>query len=78
MVPIAIAIPESATIFASTLNSFIATNTIKIATGNKPEIKIEALKLKTIIIITKMVIKISKVNASVSVSKVSTISSERS
>ena len=78
IVPIAIAIPESATILASMLNSFMATKTIKTATGNNPEIKMEALKLKTIIIITKMVINISNVNASLRVSKVSTISSVRS
>ena len=56
----------------------MATKTIKTATGSNPEIKMEALKLKTIIIITKMVINISNVSASLSVSKVSTISSERS
>ena len=78
IVPIAIAIPDNATILASTLKSFIAINTIKTATGNKLEIKIEALKLKTIIKITKMVIKISKINASLSVPNVSFINSDRS
>ena len=75
IVPIAIAIPESATIFASTLNIFIAINTINTATGSRPDIKIEALKLKTIIIITRIVIIISNVKASFSVPKVSWISS---
>ena len=71
IVPIAIAIPDNATIFASTPKSFIAINTIKTATGNRPEINTEARKLNTIIIITKMVINISNVKASLSVPKVS-------
>ena len=45
MVPIAIAIPERATILASTPKYFIAINTDKIATGNRPEISKEALRL---------------------------------
>ena len=75
IVPIAMAIPDKATMFASTLNSFIEIKTINTATGNSPEISTEALKLNTIIIITKMVIKISNVSASSSVPKVSWISS---
>ena len=71
MVPIAMAIPERATILASTPKSFMAINTINTATGNKPEISTDALKLNTITIITKMVINISKVNASFRVPKVS-------
>ena len=71
MVPIAMAIPDKATILASTPKNFIATNTIKTATGNKPEINIEARKLNTITMITKIVIKISKVKASLSVPNVS-------
>ena len=71
IVPIAMAIPESATILASTLNSFIEIKTIKTARGNKPPISNEALKLKTITIITKIVISISKVKASSSVFSVS-------
>ena len=71
MVPIAIAIPERATIFASTPKSFMAIKTIKTATGNKPEIKMEARRLNTIMMITKMVINISNVNASLSVPNVS-------
>ena len=71
IVPMAIAIPESATIFASTLKIFIAINTNKTATGSRPDIKIEARRLKTIIIITKIVIKISNVKASFNVPKVS-------
>ena len=74
----AIAIPDNATIFASTLNNFIAIKTINTATGNRLEIKMEAFKLKTIITITKMVIKISKFNASFSVPNVSFINSDRS
>ena len=71
MVPIAMAIPDKATIFASTSNNFMAIKTINTATGNNPEIKIEARKLKTITIITKMVIKISKLKASFKVPNVS-------
>ena len=71
MVPIAIAIPERATMFASTPKSFMAMNTINTATGNNPEISTETRKLKTIIIMTKMVIKISNNKASFSVPKVS-------
>jgi hypothetical protein len=74
IVPMAIAIPERATILASTLNSFMLINTIKTATGNNPEISIEALKLNTIIIITNMVISISRVSASFKVPIVSFIS----
>ena len=71
IVPIAIAIPDNATIFASTPKSFIAINTIRTATGNSPEISTEARRLNTIIIITKMVINISSVKASLSVPNVS-------
>ena len=71
IVPIAIAIPDNATILASTPKSFIAINTIKTATGNKPEINTEARRLNTIMIMTKMVMNISKVKASLSVPNVS-------
>ena len=71
IVPMAMAIPDSATMFASTLKSFIAIKTINTATGNNPEINIEARKLKTMIMITKMVIRISKLRASLSVPRVS-------
>ena len=75
IVPIAIAIPESATIFASTPKSFMVIKTIKTATGNNPDISIEARRLKTITIMTKIVIRISKIKASLSVPNVSSISS---
>ena len=71
MVPIAMAIPDKATILASTLKSFMAINTMSTATGSSPEIKMEARRLNTMMIITKMVIKISKVSASFKVPKVS-------
>ena len=71
IVPIAIAIPDSATILASTPKSFIAINTINTATGNSPEINTEARRLNTIMIMTKMVMSISKVKASLSVPNVS-------
>ena len=45
MVPIAIAIPDRATILASTPKSFMAIKTSKIATGSSPEISMEALRL---------------------------------
>ena len=71
MVPIAMAIPESATMLASTLKSFIVMNTIRMATGNNPEIRMEARRLNTITIITSMVIRISSVSASFNVNNVS-------
>ena len=71
IVPMAMAIPERATMLASTLNAFIAIKTIRTATGNKPEMRIEALKLRTITTITKIVIRISRVKASFNVPKVS-------
>ena len=75
IVPMAIAIPDKATILASTLNSFIEIKTIKTAMGSKPEISREALRLKTITIMTNMVIRISKVKASSKVFNVSLMSS---
>ena len=75
MVPMAMAIPESATILASTPNSFMEMNTINTATGNRPEIRIEALRLNTMTTITKMVIRISRVSASFKVPNVSWMSS---
>ena len=74
----AIAIPDNATILASTLKSFIAINTINTATGSKPEIRIDARRLNIIRMMTKIVISISKDNASLSVPKVSLMSSDLS
>ncbi len=78
IVPIAMAIPESATMLASTLKNFMAINTIRTATGSNPEINADARRLNTIMIMTKIVINISSVRASLSVPKVSCISSVRS
>ena len=78
IVPMAMAIPDRATMLASTLNNFIAMNTISTATGKSPEISREALRLKTITIITKMVMRISILRASSSVCKVSCIKMDRS
>jgi len=78
IVPMAMAIPESATILASTPNNFILINTSSTATGNKLEIKSEALMLNTMTTTTKMVIRISRVRASCSVARVSLMSSLRS
>ena len=75
IVPMAIAIPDNATILASIPNAFMAINTINTASGNNPEIKIEALRLNTIMMITSMVIKISRASASFKVPKVSLIKS---
>ena len=71
MVPMAIAIPERATILASTPKSFIAINTIRIATGSNPEINNEAFRLYTMTTTIRMVIRTSKMSAKLSVSKVS-------
>ncbi len=78
MVPIAMAIPERATILASTPKSFMEINTISTATGSNPEISTEARRLNTITIITRTVISISSVRASLRVPSVSWISSVRS
>ncbi len=45
MVPIAMAIPDKATILAGTLKSFMEMKTISTATGNNPEINTEARRL---------------------------------
>ena len=73
MVPMAMAIPDKATILASTLKKNMAIKTMSTATGSKPAISKEALRLKTMTTMTKMVIKISKLRASFRVPKVSSI-----
>ena len=77
-VPIAMAMPERATMLASTPKNFMAIKTMSTATGKRPEISTEARRLNTMMTMTKMVIRISKVKASLSVPKVSCISSVRS
>ncbi len=78
MVPMAMAIPERATILASTPKSFMLIKTISTATGSNPDIRMEARRLNTITTITRMVTKISRVRASLRVPRVSWISSVRS
>ena len=56
----------------------MAINTMNTATGNKPDINIEARMLNTIIIMTKIVMRISNVKASFSVPNVSLINSDLS
>ena len=75
IVPMAIAIPESATIFASTANNFIAIKTMRTATGNKPETTIDILRLRSITRTTKIAINISKYKAELSVPSVLLINS---
>ena len=72
-VPMAMAIPDRETIFASTLNTFIAIKVIITARGRRPEIKSELLKCITIRRTTIMVTKISSVKADFKVPRVSYI-----
>ncbi len=58
MVPMAMAIPERATILASTPKYRMAINTISTDMGNRPDIKNEALRLMTMTIMTRMVMMI--------------------
>ena len=57
--PMAIAIPDNATILASTPVSFIIMNVISTATGSNPEIITEALRLNINTIITIILISTS-------------------
>ncbi len=63
MVPIAIAIPDNATMFASTPNAFIAMKHIRTASGSNALIKIELRMCRTITKITMIVTRISSVSA---------------
>ena len=78
IVPMAIAIPESATIFASTPNQRIPKNAKRTAIGRRSAIKIAERKCITIIKTTMIVIKISSISALESVSSVSPIRVVRS
>ena len=75
IVPIAIAIPDKATIFASTPKYRIAIKHIKTATGSDPATNNDDLKLSSIKITTIMVISICNPIASSKVPKVSLIKS---
>ena len=78
IVPIAMAIPDKATIFASTLNNFIPIKTNSTVSGSMAEMSKEDRKCINIIRITIMVIRISSRKASFNVSSVSWISPVRS
>jgi len=45
IVPIAMAMPDKATMFASTPKNFMLIKTISTATGNRLEIRMDALRL---------------------------------
>ncbi len=76
--PIAIAIPERATIFASTPKRRITINVIKTPIGKRLDIKNDARRFITKSKTTIMLIRISSVNASSSVPSVSLIKPVRS
>ena len=67
------AIPDKATILASTPNLRILIKVISTPIGSKLEIKTDARRLKTSINTTKILINISNVKASCKVPKVSLI-----
>ena len=71
IVPMAIAMPESATIFASTPIVFIAIKHINTARGKRPLISMEILKFITKTSTTMMVTKISSTSAAFNVPNVS-------
>ena len=71
MVPIAIAIPDSATILASTPKTFIAIKQISIARGSSALINTELLRCNTRTITTIIVTSISSVRAVLNVPNVS-------
>ena len=71
IVPMAMAMPDSATMFASTPNSFIAMKHIRTASGSTAEIKIELRRCMTITITTMIVTRISSTSAVFSVPSVS-------
>ncbi len=71
MVPMAIAIPDRATMLASTPNVFMAMNTIKTASGNNALMRMELRRCSTITRITMIVTRISSDSAVLSVPSVS-------
>ena len=78
IVPIAIAIPESATTLASTPKCFIAMKHINTDSGNRPEIIPALRRCATISSTTSTVTRISSRSASLSVPSVSWINPVRS
>ena len=71
IVPMAIAMPDSATIFASTPKVFIAIKHISTAKGSRPLMSTELLRCTTKTITTMIVTRISSVRAVFNVPKVS-------
>ncbi|MEZ4930188.1 MAG: hypothetical protein R2777_09320 [Chitinophagales bacterium] len=78
IVPTAIAIPERAIYCINAIKYFMAIKHIKTATGNEAATNKEDLKLNSIKITTIIVISISNPNASCKVPNVSLIKSVRS
>ena len=71
--PIAIAIPDNATIFASTPKNLISMKVISTPAGKRPAMITDALRLRTRTIITIMLMRISCESADPSVPIVSLI-----
>ena len=78
MTPMAMAIPDRATILASIEKNFIRMKVISTPMGRRLEIRKEALRFITSTITTRMLIKISWDRADSSVPSVSRISPDRS
>ncbi len=78
MVPMAMAIPERATMLASTPKSFMAMKHISTASGKSPEMRMELRRCATIKSTTMMVTRISSNNAAFNVPRVSWMSCVRS
>jgi hypothetical protein len=67
----AMAIPESATMLASTPKLFMVIKQMSTARGSKPEMRRELLRCSTITITTMMVTSTSSINARLRVPRVS-------
>ena len=78
MVPIAMAIPERATMLASTRKVFIATKVIPMARGSSPAISSELRRWRTRTATTTIVTRISSESAELSVPRVSRMRPVRS
>ena len=78
MVPMAMAMPESATMLASTPPVFMATKVMSTATGSRPATSRLPPRLRSITTITSTVMRISSRRASPRVSRVSWIRPVRS
>ena len=78
MVPMAMAMPERATMLASTPTRFMTTNTISTASGSTSETSSPPRRLPIIISTTMTVIRICRTRASLRVPRVSSMSPVRS